>query len=737
MTRIARTFTIVLCLATLIMAPISNITAQGTTVAAQSRTQAPPEGFADSAIKAVWQHDDGVVASGASSRPWVWGPGPFHTGYEPDTDAPGGSHLVQYFDKGRLELNDPNAAANWQWYVTSGRLVYELVSGQAQTGGGHTYNLGSASVTVAGDTGNTTAPTYATFANRLAHVQDSTGAPVSATLDAWGKSAVLQATPASVQYAHYEGATGHNWASVFWSFANAANRPAQFNWLYTLGYPITEPYWTQAPVDGKMQTILVQLFERRTLTYNPSNPTATQVEMGNVGRHYYEWRYADLHTAGLDTQYNVQIAVGTAPLRTTDMQEQVDFVNGTGQPLTDVVLHAPWNNWKGVFTLQSASVEGQAAQTTWREGINLDVQLPKVLPPGRRTTLSLQFELHPRPVGGRTGYDKSNDILSLGDMLPTVVPWQNGGWAIYPYSDLGDLGYYLSSTYRVQVGSKAGERLVVGGTGDLASYDAKTSTWVYTAANVRDVAYVVSPRFTDPRSDSGLQRKVGNITVIAYFLPGHRAQAQRHLDLVAPVIQWMNQAVGSYPFDTYMIAEMGVPLEITDDYAQEYPMDYFIPTNWLGYATSPGTWEWYTPMHECIHQWFYSAVGNNQLTDPWLDEAMTTYMTTEYIRYNFGSYYSQSYASNTAGAGTGRPSSSGVFSGFTSENQYTYTVYDTAVVMLNKVRQTMGDNAFYDAVRDYYATYRFKQATPANLLATLQKHTATDLQPIFAAYLLY
>jgi len=30
---------------------------------------------------------------------------------------------------------------------------------------------------------------------------------------------------------------------------------------------------------------------QRVLTYTPSNPAGWQVEMGNVGRHYYTWRY--------------------------------------------------------------------------------------------------------------------------------------------------------------------------------------------------------------------------------------------------------------------------------------------------------------------------------------------------------------------------------------------------------------------------------------------------------------
>jgi hypothetical protein len=35
----------------------------------------------------------------------------------------------------------------------------------------------------------------------------------------------------------------------------------------------------------------MQCFERRCLTYTPGNDPAWQVEAGNVGQHYYAWRY--------------------------------------------------------------------------------------------------------------------------------------------------------------------------------------------------------------------------------------------------------------------------------------------------------------------------------------------------------------------------------------------------------------------------------------------------------------
>ena len=57
----------------------------------------------------------------------------------------------------------------------------------------------------------------------------------------------------------------------------------------------------KAKVGGKTLDVLIQAFERRVLSYTPSNPAGWQVEMGNVGRHYYEWRYQGRHPGSLST----------------------------------------------------------------------------------------------------------------------------------------------------------------------------------------------------------------------------------------------------------------------------------------------------------------------------------------------------------------------------------------------------------------------------------------------------
>ena len=95
--------------------------------------------------------------------------------------------------------------------------------------------------------------------------------------------------------ASYQDVTGHNIPDVLWNWENnPANgfRPDQgVDWLYVLGYPISEPYWIDSTVGGATKRVLVQLYQRRVLTYTPSNPAQYQIEFGNIGQHYHAWRY--------------------------------------------------------------------------------------------------------------------------------------------------------------------------------------------------------------------------------------------------------------------------------------------------------------------------------------------------------------------------------------------------------------------------------------------------------------
>jgi hypothetical protein len=226
-------------------------------------------------------------------------------------DAPGGWRLVQYFDKSRMEITDPRADPGSLWYVTNGLLAKELVTGQMQVGNGITRQYEPAMVQVAGDPGPD-APTYAIFNKLMGSPALPVGSTIIQTLDNEGKVGTYRLmSEYGVVAAVYVGATKHSVASVFWEFMNSSglvldgDRYAQGKLFqdpfYASGYPLTEAYWMTVRVGGAPKRVLVQVFERRVLTYTPDNPDGWKVEAGNVGTHYFVWRYFQVRTGFCST----------------------------------------------------------------------------------------------------------------------------------------------------------------------------------------------------------------------------------------------------------------------------------------------------------------------------------------------------------------------------------------------------------------------------------------------------
>ena len=255
---------------------------------------------------AVWERTDYPVAVGAASRSWYWGPAPFATLTENYAEASGGSRQIYYYDKSRMEITNPNGDPSSKYFVTNGLLVKEMITGKLQLGDNSFQTNQPAEIPVSGDgpATNPVSPTYASFSNLTDGANQSTD-PISATLDRSGQTGSnsdLASRYPETAPVYFNSQTGHNVPSVMWRFMNLqgiVSRDRQLvsdkieDWLYSFGLPITEAYWTRSVVGGVEKDVLVQLFERRVLTYTPTNPAAYQLEMGNVGLHYYNWRYAD------------------------------------------------------------------------------------------------------------------------------------------------------------------------------------------------------------------------------------------------------------------------------------------------------------------------------------------------------------------------------------------------------------------------------------------------------------
>ncbi|MGH9176046.1 MAG: CHRD domain-containing protein, partial [Vicinamibacterales bacterium] len=319
--------------------------------------------WADDDFESTWARTDLLVANGTVQRTWMWGPSPYTAGMmEPYSDSPGGMRLVQYTDKSRMEINDPDAFNDGIWYVTNGLLVIEMVEGHYQTGDADFDEAPApAAVNITGDPGDESgpSPTYADIGryglrDAAARVE---GTVITQRIDGEG---VISDDPTkageNVTAAARVTVDGidHTVASVFWTFMTSTGQvwengavvtePLFENTFYATGYPITEAYWSQVMVGGSPRDVLWQCFERRCLTYTPGNPAGFLVEAGNVGQHYHRWRYGD-DGGPVDVEDQAFYAELTtdqeapAPTVPSDASgDAVVFVNGSGNLSYEIIV---------------------------------------------------------------------------------------------------------------------------------------------------------------------------------------------------------------------------------------------------------------------------------------------------------------------------------------------------------------------------------------------------------------
>jgi len=258
----------------------------------------------DDAFYNTWARTDFPVANSQATRTWMWGPAAFTSAMEEEyTEGVGNARVVQYFDKTRMEIStEPGADPSSIWYVTNGLLARELVTGELQVGNDDFVPFEPAEVNVAGDADDEEGPMYASFLDLLDADPIEEGTIITQRIDRDGSvTNDPQLVDRNIAAERYVPETDHTVAAPFWNFMNSSGTVYENgeyvdgqmfqNAFFATGLPISEAYWADVKVGGNQQLVLIQVFERRVLTYTPANPPEWQVEAGNVGQHYYRWRY--------------------------------------------------------------------------------------------------------------------------------------------------------------------------------------------------------------------------------------------------------------------------------------------------------------------------------------------------------------------------------------------------------------------------------------------------------------
>lgn len=481
-------------------------------------------------------------------------------------------------------------------------------------------------------------------------------------------------------------------------------------------------------------------------TPTPDLPTPTPTPNRPASLLEIPWADRSLFKAGLlDSEqsilndlpgasvYHINLVIGDN-LTSIEGQEAVLYTNTEAVPLDDIYFRLFPNLAGGQSSVSHLTVNGRPVEPIDElRNSALRVRLDTPLLPGESIVIAMNFAVEvPAGEGGNYGaFAFFRDVLALAHVYPMIAVYDDEGWNVEIAPTVGDVVYADAAFFVVRVTAPVGQTLVASGVEIDRSESALQQTVTFAAGPVRDFYLAASGSY------EVVSRTVGQVTINSYAPANLLDGAEVALDQAGQALEHFNRRFGPYPFTEFdLVGTTNFALGI------EYPgvvailLDLYDQAGQVRGQATPGLLEGVVA-HEVAHQWFYSLVGNDQIDEPWLDEALAQYATILYYNDVYDEQAAAGFRSSLERRWTrvgqadipiGRPVRD------YSVDEYSGIVYGRGPLFIAQLAETMGQQTFDEFLRDYATTYRWRIATGDDFKQLAEQHCQCDLTPLFAAW---
>ena len=435
--------------------------------------------------------------------------------------------------------------------------------------------------------------------------------------------------------------------------------------------------------------------------------------------------------------------------------ERIVFTNRSARALDHLVFHLYMNAFNGDANVFMRESRGQlrgvrrtnhgnirvlsmrAGGHDLLRGANMEivpddrtqmrVRLPAPLAPGETITLDVRFVTTLPKVFARAGYE--GEFHMVAQWFPKLAKLEpDGRFESFPYH--GDGEFYADFTnYHLTI--VVAPAITIGASGRLVSRRSLPSGHierVYIADRVHDVAFVAS------RSLSTLERTCARVNVHTLHAPGYEDAARDHTDETCRALGWLGARYGDYPYTDLTVV---VPPRGADGASgMEYPTLFLTAGPWFDGEMFGIDEARETTTHELVHQWFQGLVATNEVQYPFLDEGITSFVTSDYhVSYDPEAADVRSEALRRFSSPRGAPPPGGHVRTFV-RGHYGARVYLRSELILETVARTWGRERVRAALGRYARAHRFGHPTPTDLFevfdATFHEgFSARVLDPLF------
>jgi aminopeptidase N len=366
------------------------------------------------------------------------------------------------------------------------------------------------------------------------------------------------------------------------------------------------------------------------------------------------------------------------------------------------------------LTVSKVSVNGHRPQSFNHSHGKLSITLSTALPAGAAMSITVRYAGTPRPlrtVWGEVGFEElTNGALVAGQ--------PNGAASWFPCDDHPS----SKASYRIVISTENPYRAVANGELVSKRTRAAMTAWTYEQAEPTST-YLITLQIGDYETHRLTKTPVPMNAVLP-----HRLKHDFEYDFgrQPQMMKLFVKLFGPYPLSTgYTVVVTGDDLEIP---VEAQGISIFGANHCDGERTAERL-----IAHELAHQWFGNSVTARRWRDIWLHEGFACYAEWLWSEDSGGRsaddwarYYHGKLASSRQDLLLSDPGPRDMFDD---------RVYKRGALTLHVLRRTIGDDGFFDLLRDWTTRHRHGTAVTDDFTGLAANYSDESLRPLWQAWL--